>query len=165
MRICQESKRNTHFQTETKKQSGLTRDTFIAMTTDNSKDLSKAKAQEIAERTRSFLALIIEKKAQLFGRNTVSPKRAGCSGRLQRDIDNFFQEQIDQNKLGLPQEKPKPPPPVLPDILESASKKVYSNLESKQVQRIGYSLEFKLKPIAPTPLTSRDKVEQVVKRQ
>jgi hypothetical protein len=34
--------------------------------------------------------MVVNKKEQLFGRNSVSPRRPDYSGRLQKNIDIFF---------------------------------------------------------------------------
>ena len=40
--------------------------------------------------------MVVNKKEQLFGKNQVSPRRPDYSGRLQKNIDIFFQQRQDQ---------------------------------------------------------------------
>ncbi|TNV79988.1 hypothetical protein FGO68_gene5764 [Halteria grandinella] len=57
------------------KDGGFTRDTFVAMTSNNQdQHLTIADALITAERTREFIKLIVQKKEQLFGKHTISPR-------------------------------------------------------------------------------------------
>ena len=75
----------------------LLRETLIAMTSSPpmvhlKEELSRVRAQQVAKRTKDFISMVVAKKEQLFGRSQVSPRRKEYSGRLQKNIDMFFQQ-------------------------------------------------------------------------
>ena len=53
-------------------------------------NLSNFEARQKAERAQAFIQMVVNKKEQLFGKSSVSPKRPDYSSRLQKNIDIFF---------------------------------------------------------------------------